>query len=432
MDSQTNIIEDRNIIIMQESHDLFIASLVLLLDIIKKDPSSQQLQTEILDKTIDSEKKGNIIKKVFMLLDKYYDFLNSNDVKLFNLIINRDKGIAKVAVIPGINLGSLWKKIDENGKSKIWVYLKYMYIASSDMIGASNDNNDVTSENKIKTIRDSLKISTKTIFDDFLSKFPNSTAIDKKEFNAFIGVGSNISNYGVEDLLKSAKVETEQSNNTASGIGMGNIANMIGLDKMVNLEEISKQLKNITKEQIDEATKNIKSLLGDIDGQTSEMIDLMLTEMTNELKKDDVGEGNPVSNLMKIAENVAQKMVPKMGEKKIDMNKLWDTTKNIAAKCNDKNGKPLFDGPNNPLSLVTGLMEKQMQSMKDPSKKKMSQDEYLKECQGIMKDLGMPNISKDQLKNLNMNDLFNTMSSASNQQNVKVNNSQQSKNKKHK
>ena len=108
------------------------------------------------------------------------------------------------------------------------------------------------------------------------------------------------------------------------------------IDNKLNMEYLSKQLKNITKEQIEDSTKNIKSLLGDVDENTSEMISLMLTDIKDELCKDNATSNdgsNPINNFLKmakIAESVAHKMIPKIDPKKVDMEKLLNSTKNIA------------------------------------------------------------------------------------------------------
>lgn len=186
------------------------------------------------------------------------------------------------------------------------------------------------------------------------------------------------------------------------------------------MEDLAKQLKNITKEQIDQATKSIKSLLGDVDEGTSEMIDMMLNDITDELKKDDLSNGNPINNLTKIAECVAHKMMPKIDPNKVDMKKVWNSTRNIANKCHDKDGKPIFDGPNNPLSMATNFLEKQMaytqynnnQSQQSNSNiKPMTEEDYAKECQNLLKQLGLPNISADQLKNLQLDKILQDMNS---------------------
>ena len=398
-------LDNKKIIALQENHDLFISSLMLLLDILCKQNYTNAFKLlKELDTKIDIDRKSSIIKKVFMLIDIYFDLLKSNDTKLFNLYTKQNGKILKVTVIPGIDINVVWNKLNADDHNKIWQYLKCMYIASSSMVNNSGNENNIVNLEKINELKSQLNIQNKQIYDEFWNKFPKNTLVTKQiEFNPYIGVGENHNQYGVNDLLSGPKTLPHQISPDDG------VTKLLGIDKLLNLEELSKQLKNITKEQIDQAKNGIVSMLGnDIDKDTSEMIDLMLNHITDELKKEDISD-DPISNLTKIAECVATKMTPKIDPKKVDMNKVWNSTRNIANKCCDKDGKPLFSGPNNPLSMVTNLMEKQIVGMQkrgiDPNKK-MSEEEYTKECQNILKDIGLPNVSVDQLKNLNLNQLL--------------------------
>lgn len=279
------------------------------------------------------------------------------------------------------------------------------------MVNASGNDNDVVNINKANELNLTLIGNEKEIYDQFWKKFPNNTLVTKMiGFNPFIGVGENKENYGVNDLLSGPKLLPDQTSP-----GIDGVTKLLGIDKILNLEDLSKQLKNITKEQIDQAKNSIRSLLGDVDENTSEMIDLMLNDITDELKKEDISKGHPINNLVKIAECVAHRMMPKIDPKKVDMNKVWNSTKNIASKCYDKDGKPIFDGPNNPLSIVTTLMEKQMNQMQQKTMQTkqsgnvMTEEEYTKECQNILQQIGLPNISAEQIKNLNFNNLINEL-----------------------
>ena len=414
MQSESISVNDKRILAMQENHDLFIASLMLLLDILNNTnyQNATKLLQEFNDTKINIERKGSIIKKVFMLVNIYFDLLKSEDTKIFNLYTKYNAKVVKVTVIPGIDIGTVWDKLETTDQNKVWKYLKYMYISSSQMVNESGNENDVVNLDKVNDLRSTLtsKDNQKDIYNEFWLKFPNNTLVTKvAEFNPFVGVGENIAEYGVDDLLSGPKLLPDQSSP-----GVDGITKLLGIDKILNLEDLSKQLKNITKDQIEQATVSIKSLLGDVDENTSEMIDLMLNDISDELNKEDISGGNPISNLVKIAECVAQKMMPKIDPKKVDMNKVWNSTRNIATKCHDKDGKPIFDGPNNPLSIVTNLMEKQMQWGSKPrqgsnTQKQMTEEEYAKECQNMLQQLGLPNVSVDQLKNIQLDKLVNDL-----------------------
>ncbi|AYV80954.1 MAG: hypothetical protein Harvfovirus11_16 [Harvfovirus sp.] len=433
--------DEKRILQMQESHDLFMASLMLLLDVsrncvgvsekkaVQHVAGVDKMIALVNDNGVDTEKKGALIKKVFMILDIYFDLLKTNDPKLFNLYSKHKGRAVRVTIIPGIDFGSLWDKFDAVSQERLWNYVKLMYISSSYMIGSSGNTNNVVSPEKVKSLNSDIGIKPAELYDQFWKVYPNSTLVTKKIFNPFEGVGENNTEYGLSDLLSGPKLLPDQTAPGGLG-GLGNIGKLLGIEKMINMEDLAKQLKNITKEQIENATKSIKSLLGDVDENTSEMIDLMLTDITDELKKEELGVGNPLNNLVNIAQNVAHKMIPKIDSRKVDMAQVWNSTRNMASKCQDKDGKPIFDGPNNPLSLVTSLLEKQMNMNQFGSKNKnnksggggggkkvkpdeqLSEQEYMNECQDILKQLGLPNISPDKMKNMEVSKLISELGQA--------------------
>lgn len=402
--------QDNNIVAIHENHDLFIVSLILLLDIIKRKTdltNANKLIEDLIEERIDVDRKSSIIKKVFMLIDIYFDLLKTNDNKLFSLYSKQNNKVIKITIIPNIDIDSIWNKLDTESQSKIWSYLKYMYIFSSHMV--INSGNNIANLEKINELHHTLSKNYNELYTEFWEKFPDNKIIPKPSFNPFVGVGKTNPDYGINDLLSGPKLLPNQVSP-----GIEGLTQMLGIDKMINLQDLSKQLKNITKEQIDEATKSIKSLLGsDVDENTSDMISIMLSDIKEELSKDNpVADSNPIQNFIKIAETVAHRVMPKIDPKKVDMKKVLNSTKNIATKCQDKNGKPIFNGPNNPLSLLTNLMERELDKSNknntntNTDKNKMTDADYAKECQNMLKQFGLPNISAEQLQNLPMDKLF--------------------------
>lgn len=400
--------QDNNIVAIHENHDLFIVSLILLLDIIKRKTdltNANKLIEDLIEERIDVDRKSSIIKKVFMLIDIYFDLLKTNDNKLFSLYSKQNNKVIKITIIPNIDIDSIWNKLDTESQSKIWSYLKYMYIFSSHMV--INSGNNIANLEKINELHHTLSKNYNELYTEFWEKFPDNKIIPKPSFNPFVGVGKTNPDYGINDLLSGPKLLPNQVSP-----GIEGLTQMLGIDKMINLQDLSKQLKNITKEQIDEATKSIKSLLGsDVDENTSDMISMMLSDIKEELSKDNpVADSNPIQNFIKIAETVAHRVMPKIDPKKVDMKKVLNSTKNIATKCQDKNGKPIFNGPNNPLSLLTNLMERELDKSNknntNTDKNKMTDADYAKECQNMLKQFGLPNISAEQLQNLPMDKLF--------------------------
>jgi len=124
-----------------------------------------------------------------------------------------------------------------------------------------------------------------------------------------------------------------------------------------------------------------------------------------------------MDNIVKIAETVAKGMMPKLDQSKVDMNKIWNQTKDMANKCQDKDGNSLFQGGTNPLSLLTGFMERQM-GMSSPmnnnnnnnsnnnNQNKMTEADYERECMKMMKEMGLPDMPPEMLKQMPINKLL--------------------------
>jgi hypothetical protein len=378
-------------IILQKYHDLFNLSVGLLLDLgikntdVKSNVNKKCLRfMEVLEKKeLDMDKTVNIIKKVFTIISNNLELLKNNNQELFSLNEVRDSTTVKITIIPGIDLEEVYNSItEEKNKKNMWLYLKSLYYASCKMIGISNDKNISDSISEYLThLNNSNEIKINELQNLFLELYPNTTIVKKMEFNPFVGVGGfggNNAEFNINDLLKNNPMPSGQTPSITD------MTSMFGIDKMLNMDELSKHLKNINPDDIEMATEGITKLLGgNLDSGTSEMINSMLLGIKDELKKEDLAQGNPFNNIVKIAETVASQMIPKIEKSSVDMTKIWNSTKNLASNCVNENENPLFAGKGNPLSLLTGLMEKQMNIVNNPNNKKM-QKEYLKEYNNLI------------------------------------------------
>ena len=340
------------------------------------------------------------------MLSSNVNLLKNKDTKLFNLKEKWDDKLVKITIIPAIDIGASWNLLDSETQDKIWLYMKALYINSMRMI--SNVNSSINTNSSIDDFLSDYKED--AILSDFWKSYPETSIIIKKEFNPYVGVGTTNENYGVAQMISGPEVLPDQVQP-----GIGGVAQMLGVDKMLNMKELSEHLKNLSPDEIEKATTSIKSMLGNVDEGTSQMIDMMLNDISSELKKEDTASGNPMDNIVKIAETVAKGMMPKIDHNKVDMSKVWNQTKDMANKCQDKDGKPLFQGGSNPLSLLTGFMEKQMNlhqnkntqsSTNKETQNKMSEADYEKECRKMMKEMGLPNIPPEMLKQMPINQLL--------------------------
>jgi hypothetical protein len=383
---------------MHKCHEIFLNNIVLLLnDIIEIIPTSRPVRKNA-DKFLDAirnnslsvEKISDIIKKIYTVLGANISYLKGKNNKIFTLREFSQKDIkeVKITIVPGIDLEDVYNRYGDEKRILLWVYLNRIFYASVKLLHLVNPtciSNDALLY--IKEIENSSDIK------DILN---NNTTNNSSEFNPYVGVGNNTDDFGVENIMSGPDC---LPGDKQSPSGISSMAKLMGIDKMINMEELSQQLKNIDKTEIDAATQNIKQLLGgNIDEGTSDMINLMLNDITDELKKDNVANGDPMDNIIKIADTVAHRMMPKIDPNKVDMKKMFESTKNLASNCKDGKGNNIFNGPNNPLEMLSGMMESQMKGNKGSGKSDVLN---MDACKKMFSQMGISENDFDKISKMN-------------------------------
>jgi len=341
--------------------------------------TSENFLNSILNGDMNMDGVSGIIKKIFTAISANYDLLKNKDPKIFQLKTLKENGKqVTMTIVPGLDIIYSWYCLNNEDRDNLWFYLENMFVSGTKMIHLVNE----TSINNFDT-KMLKELNYTRLNKNFQEKFPEQTVINTMnlDIDPFLGVGqSNVQNFGVEDMLVAAnEIATPQAP------GIGSMAKMLGVDKMFNMDELSKQLKNINKSEIDEATKNIQKLLGsNVDENTSNMIGSILSDITDHLKNEDIGNGDPIQNIINIAEKVAQKAMPKIDTNKVDMKKIFESTQNLANNYKDENGNPILNGKNNPLAMLSSMMQGQMQGQMQG---KMSDKDQMKMAQEMMKNL---------------------------------------------
>lgn len=353
--------------------------------------------------------------KVFDKLDiakviaRYNTVMRKHSIQLLNMD-NELISKTEFNIIPGINLVKCWSKLDDLQKNVLWEQMQHMYVCSSYIIEQSTDTK-LTPEEKqhVSDIEQSLR-------DKYSKRFAEEQ--NQNGFNPYEGIG-NDENFGVDTLISGPKTLPGESSNKSGGF-----ASFLNMKNMLNVDELTKQLQNISKNDIEQATDSIKKLLGDnVDEQTTDILNNILTNITDELKSDKIKEGDPITNILEIADSVAKKLGPNIKKQNIDITQLMSTTKNLASKCKDNNGNNVF-GKNDPFLMMGELFENQMK-MHDKMRKSAKnaeqngeaydfnadKDECLKECQDMFETMGFGNINEKDLQNLNMDEIMKQLSS---------------------
>lgn len=325
---------------------------------------------------------AKVIFKVHTLLKTNNNKLSAKDETLFN---------DDFVLLPGVNLSENWMKLTKGQKDKLWTYLNILYLETDILM--NQPNNTTTSTTPQNESSGSKKEN------DVEKQMVVSTS--KQEFNPYLGIGGDTSSsteYGVNDMFANLPED-----DGPSAPGLSTIASMIGLDKMVNMDDLQNQLQNMKPEDIESATENIKGMLGDnIDEKTSQALTDMLNSIANELSNNKMNNGgNPLDNIINIAKKVSGKMQSDVENNNIDISKLFQSTQALASQCKDKDGKPMFDEKNNPFNLI----EQMTKNMK-ASNGNINEEACMKQCNDMLKNMGMDNID---LNNPDINQIMAQM-----------------------
>lgn len=330
--------------------------------------SSNNFLSSIMNGELSIDGVSGIIKKIFNAISSNYQMLSDKNPRLFQLKSTKDDGRqVTITLIPGIDMVYSWYTLDTQSRENLWFYLENMFISGTKMIHLVNETSVSNFDTKILKELNYAKLKK-----DFSEAFPEQQVINviNLDIDPFLGIGVDNQELGLENFV--------QTNNTqqVQQPGLGSMAKMLGVDKMINMEELSKQLKNISKTEIEDATSNIKKLLGsNVDEGTSEMIGTILSDITEQLKESDLSNGDPITNIISIAEKVAKNAIPKIDPNKVDMKKVFESTQNLANSYKDKDGKPIMGGDNNPIAMLTQLMKGQMNMKGGPNSKQMKMAE---------------------------------------------------------
>lgn len=305
--------------------------------------------TNETQKILDVYKKldmPRIIMWVNKVLVDNQECVNSTDEEMFK------KG---VQILPGLDISKTWSSLDQRQQKKSWTFLKMLLLLSTLVIEASEGgkvaeprNNKQDSE-KLETpsdpqpTGDAKEENTRgtDINSVVKSEDPNETTEYVMDFNPYEGIkGGDDSEFTVDDVYSGHSLDPVEF----KGFDVESVMSMTGLDKIIDFSQITDQLKNISQEDIDTATANIKSLLGDnVDDETSKFLSDIFTDISNELKNTDMTSGgNTLQNMMNIAQKVSSNIAPGIGNN-INLDSLLASAQNLSKNCRDESGKPVFD-----------------------------------------------------------------------------------------
>lgn len=351
---------------MEEHYKNFITTLYkFIYDLNRYVPNSgSQEILQIYDK-LDTAK---VIFRLYHLLNSNIEKVKNKDETLFNTTF---------IMLPNIDLSVHWSKLIKGQKDKLWLYLNILYVETDILVNSKQDPQQTT----VKDVKDNKEVN------DTKEEGP---VVKKDDFDPFVGVGSNNEEFGVEQMYSSVP---SLEDDKPSGVGIEAIMNLTGFDKMINMNDLTSQLKNMSKEDIDNATNSIKSYLGpNVDSKTTDLISDMLMSVSEELKNNNglTNGANPITTIKNIAETVASKMRPNIEKNNIDVTQLLNATQAFGNNLKDKNGNPMFGSGNvNPFALLTQIAG----GMNSGTITEQQQQQYMNQCNDMLQNMGIdPNL----------------------------------------
>lgn len=298
----------------------------------------------------DSEfDQGRLIKKVFYATRHCSDKIKSKDELLLS---QKDENSKIITILPGINLGFGYKHFDDEGKKRFWEYMYLLYISTMKIIfntneGKKNDEID----------------STVAYCETELSK--TGVNVKGNTFNPFVGLNGSldVNNYDIENMFTGVK----ELPKNMEGMGISSVLNLLGVEKLMNSEQLDKQLKDINDDQINDATDKITQMLGASGNpEVKDVCNILIKDIVENLKI------NGISNLGATLENVAKSARNKIDSTKMkntaaSMTSFMENSKDKLSNLKDKDGNPinssLLNSLTNPL-LMAQEMAKQMNNNK--------------------------------------------------------------------
>lgn len=290
----------------------------------------------------DQYDQGRIIKKIYKVITMYIDkFFPIPSKELFTLK-NNDGAI--ITIIPGLDINLVTSIMNNEEMENLWDYMYVMYISSVSIISLINEHK----KGKVYEILPQMR--ERVIKSGVLHR-------GSKFGNPFFGVNGLSSDS--DSLPDQYNIDSMFSNvdqiEIPKGDLMENLFQMSGVEKLIDINQLNEQLKNVKQEDTQEATKSITKLLGaENDKDVAEVVSTLVEGIVEDLK---ANSDKGMQGMYETAKTVSKKV-----GSQIDSNKMGKTIEKLSAFMKDgqSNLKNLKDDKGNPIG------EQLMNSLKGP------------------------------------------------------------------
>jgi hypothetical protein len=356
---------------LQVNMNLFANSVIEILDLLLK--KSKEENIEVLDSNLKQNKKkcdhherlrkacnflkdgfsdnnedkidrGKIVKKAYKMLTSNLDLLypeQKNDLFFIKDIKTHDI----VTILPGIDIGLVVGKINDDENKVLWGNLLMLYISAANMISTFNKKKDEKVFNVIPHLQ-------KKVVE--LGIIKNSLFFS----NPFVGINKETGKYDIDTMRENFANFAQDG--TPGNMDPTTMLKTCGIDKMFDMKQLSSQIKDIKASDIEQATSNISKLLGtEKDTETNNLFGSLVGKVVNKLQ-----QGGENIDIMDIVTSVAQETEKTVDHKKLKnagsyFNNFMKNTTTQLKEMKDENGNPvgekLLETMNGPLQNIPGL-----------------------------------------------------------------------------
>lgn len=273
--------------------------------------------------------------------------------------------VSPLIILPGINVSELWQQLTNPQKEKIWLSLRLVYMTGFQAIEMSHTarhKKDKQNGNIINVNNGSRKN------EDEEEEEEKEKSKEKKEviFDPFIGIGTNSDEYSVTDVYQGMESLEDIKYRDP---GVGSLVSIFKLDKLVNIDKLTEQLKTMTKEDIEKATNSIQSLLSTNDNATQKFLKELLDKIKNQLENIDLTTGTSSEKIDKFAsiiDVVASGMKPHVANGNVDVKGMFNNAHTLFKDIAANNDVPIEQQNQiNEITNIFKVLQTKPQKMQD-------------------------------------------------------------------
>jgi hypothetical protein len=214
---------------------------------------------------------SKLIGMVHYALEDKEELLKNKDEKLFE---------NPIKLFPGVYVNKIWTNLNDEQKVRLFLLLTHTYVLVELMWQ--------------ETKKEPMANSKRNTINSMMTYLKNEKMTVSKDFNVYEGIQTDSTEgFGIDDMFSGPDVLPNESGNNDGLLNMLPSAD-------IDLNQLRDQLVNMKKEDIEEATKNIKKMMGgEMNDETSNMIENMFGEITGEIQTTNFNNSNPFESLLK-------------------------------------------------------------------------------------------------------------------------------------